>query len=217
MTGDPSVVEGARNVGEITVDELRNLSFRGAEVVAPSALAYKSEGLEMRVIHYQHGDLLAGGTDVVGEFASLIDMRERPLACITVAGRAVRNRPGILSKLSTALYEADINIDATSSGLDSITIYVDQEDAEDAEAALHDTVVDSAVLSSFTVEEGAAAIRITSGDLPTKASEFMEVVEPLAEEHIDLYDIVTSATTVAVFLDEADAERALELIQDRLE
>ena len=38
MTGDPRVVEGARNVGEISVDELRSLSFRGAEVVAPSAL-----------------------------------------------------------------------------------------------------------------------------------------------------------------------------------
>ena len=217
MTGDPRVVEGARNVGEITVDELRNLSFRGAEVVAPSALAYKSDGLDMRVIHYQHGDLLAGGTDVVGEFASLIDMRERPLACITVAGRAVRNRPGILAKLSTALYEADINIDATSSGLDSITIYVDQEDAEDAEAALHDTVVDSTVLSSFTVEDSVQAIRITSGDLPTNVSELVDVVEPLAEEYIDLYDIVTSATTVAVFVDEEDAEHALELIQNRLE
>jgi len=217
MTGDPRAVEGARNVGEITVDELRNLSFRGAEVVAPSALAYKSDSLDMRVIHYQHGDLLVGGTDVVGEFASLIDMRERPLACITVAGRAVRNKPGILAKLSTALYEADINIDATSSGLDSITIYVDQADAEDAEAALHDTVVDSAVLSSFTVEDSVAAIRITSGDLPTKVSEFLHVVEPLAEAHIDLYDIVTSATTVAVFVDEEDGERALELIQDRLE
>jgi len=217
MTGDPRVVEGARNVGEITVDELRNLSFRGAEVVAPSALAYKSDGLEMRVVHYQHGDLLTGGTDVVGEFASLIDMRERPLACITVAGRAVRNRPGILSKLSTALYEADINIDATSSGLDSITIYVDQSDAEDAEAALHDTVVDSTVLSSFTVEDSIAAIRITSGDLPTNVGELVDVVEPLAEAYIDLYDIVTSATTVAVFVDESDAEHALELIQNRLE
>jgi aspartate kinase len=42
MTGDPRVVEGARNVGQITVDELRNLSFRGAEVVAPSALSYRT-------------------------------------------------------------------------------------------------------------------------------------------------------------------------------
>jgi len=62
MTGDPRVVEGARNVGRITVDELRNLSFRGAEVVAPSALSYKDEGLAVRVVHYQHGDLLRGGT-----------------------------------------------------------------------------------------------------------------------------------------------------------
>jgi aspartate kinase len=217
MTGDPRVVEGARNVGEITVDELRNLSFRGAEVIAPSALAYKTDALDMRVIHYQHADLLTGGTDVVGQFESLIDMRERPLACLTVAGRAVRNQPGVLSKLSTALYEADVNIDATSSGLDSITIYVDQEDAADAEAALHETIVDSSVLSSCTVEEDVAAIRVTSGDLPTQVDQFLHAVEPLAEEHIELYDLVTSATTVAIFVDWEDGERALEVIQERLE
>ena len=217
MTGDPRVVEGARNVGEITVDELRNLSFRGAEVIAPSALAYKTDALDMRVIHYQHADLLTGGTDVVGQFESLIDMRERPLACLTVAGRAVRNQPGVLSVLSTALYEADINIDSTSSGLDSITIYVDQEDAADAEAALHQTIVDSPVLSSCTVEESVAAIRVTSGDLPTQVDQFLHAVEPLAAEHIELYDLVTSATTVAIFVDWEDGERALELIQERLE
>src|SRR6056297_477367 len=37
MTGDPRVVEGARNVGEITVDGLRSRSLRGAEVVEPTA------------------------------------------------------------------------------------------------------------------------------------------------------------------------------------
>src|SRR6056297_2992504 len=85
MTGDPNVVEGARNVGEISVDELRNLSFRGAEVVAPSALSYKTGDLEVRVVHYQHGDLLSGGTSITGEFRHLVDLREEPLACLTVA------------------------------------------------------------------------------------------------------------------------------------
>jgi len=217
MTGDPRVVEGARNVGEITVDELRNLSFRGAEVIAPSALAYKTDDLEMRVIHYQHADLLTGGTDVVGEFESLIDLRERSLACLTVAGRAVRNQPGILSELSTALFEADINIDSTSSGLDSITIYVDEADATAAESALHDAIVDSNVLSSCTVETGVAAIRVTSGDLPTRPDEFLNTIAPLANEHIELYDLVTSATTVTVFVDWEKRERALELIQGSMD
>jgi len=127
MTGDPRVVEGARNVGRITVDELRNLSFRGAEVVAPSALSYKDETLAVRVVHYQHGDLLRGGTRVEGQFENLIDMRETPLACLTVAGRAIRNRPGILSDLSTGLSSEDINIDAVASGMDSVTFYVDAD------------------------------------------------------------------------------------------
>ena len=118
MTGDPHVVEGARNVGRITVDELRNLSFRGAEVVAPSALSYKDDTLDVRVVHYQHGDLLTGGTRIEGKFTNLIDMQENKLACLTVAGRAIRNRPGILADLSQALRDADINVEAVASGMD---------------------------------------------------------------------------------------------------
>ncbi|PSQ43079.1 aspartate kinase, partial [Halobacteriales archaeon SW_5_68_122] len=150
MTGDPRVVEGARNVGEITVDELRNLSFRGAEVVAPSALSYKTTDMVVRVAHYQHGDLLEGGTTIEGQFENLIDLRETPLACLTVAGRAIRNTPGILSELSVALSDAEINVDAVSSGMDSVTFYVDEEAAERAESVLHQEVIDAEPLSSVT-------------------------------------------------------------------
>jgi len=110
MTGDPNVVEGARNVGEITVDELRNLSFRGAEVVAPSALTYKTAGFDVRVVHHQRADLLTGGTTIEGEFESLVDMQERSLACVTIAGRAIRNQPGVLSTLAGTVAEAGVNI-----------------------------------------------------------------------------------------------------------
>lgn len=215
MTGDPRAVEGARNVGEITVDELRNLSFRGAEVIAPSALAYKTDDLGMRVIHYQHGDLLSGGTDIIGEFESLIDMREPPLACVTVAGRAVRNQPGILASLSSTLYDIDVNIEAVSSGLDSITFYIDEEEATKAEAALHDVVIDSSVLSSCTVEPSVAVLRVTSGDLPSQLDVLLEIIKPLAASHIHVLDLITSATTVAVFVDWEDREEALELIQEQ--
>ncbi len=164
MTGDPRVVEGARNVGKISVDELRSLSFRGAEVVAPSALSYKSEDLGVRVVHYQHGDLLAGGTSIEGEFQNLIDLQEQPIACVTVAGRAIRNSPGILADLSGAIADEEINIEANSSGMDSLTFYVDEDDAEEAEALLHARIVDDETLSSVTVEDEIAVIRVTGGD-----------------------------------------------------
>ncbi|KAB1197705.1 MULTISPECIES: aspartate kinase [Haloferax] len=213
MTGDPRVVEGARNVGRITVDELRNLSFRGAEVVAPSALSYKDEALDVRVVHYQHGDLLTGGTLIEGEFHNLIDMQEEPLACLTVAGRAIRNRPGILADLSTALWEEDINVDSVASGMDSITFYVLEEDANQAEAVLHDRVVTDEALSSVTVEDDIAVIRVTGGELPNRPGVILDIVQPLADAGINVHDAITSATSVAIFIAWDDREETLKIIQ----
>ncbi len=213
MTGDPNVVEGARNVGEITVDELRNLSFRGAEVVAPSALTYKAGELEVRVVHYQHGDLMTGGTSIEGEFQNLIDLHERELVCVTVAGRAVRNQPGVLASLSTALAEKDINVETVSSGMDSISFYVEKRHAEDAEALLHDQVVADDILSSVTVEEGIAVIRVTGGDLQNQVDAVKQVLEPLGDARIYLHDVITSATSLAVFVPWDDREEALEHVR----
>ncbi|WP_266079546.1 aspartate kinase [Haladaptatus caseinilyticus] len=217
MTGDPSVVEGARNVGEITVDELRNLSFRGAEVVAPSALSYKDDDLHVRVVHYQHGDLLAGGTSVTGKFENLIDMRESPLSCMTVAGRAMRNRPGILSDLSTALGDSDINVDAVASGMDSITFYVDTDVSERAENILHQEVIGEETLSSVTVDDPIAVIRVTGGELPNQPGIIHELVQPVADAHINVHDLITSATSVALFVDWDDREKTLEILQDHFQ
>ncbi|MEY7849255.1 aspartate kinase [Natrarchaeobius sp. A-rgal3] len=214
MTGDPRVVEGARNVGEISVDELRNLSFRGAEVVAPSALSYKDGRLNVRVVHYQHGDLLSGGTSIEGEFKNLVDLRERPLACLTVAGRAIRNQPGVFYDLSKALSESDVNVDAVASGMDTITFYIDEEEAERAENILHREVIAHDTLSSVTVDSPVAVVRVTGGELPNQPGIVNDIISPLAEERIHLQDVVTSATSVALFVDWDDREKTLELTQD---
>ncbi|MGZ0747047.1 aspartate kinase [Haloparvum sp. AD34] len=217
MTGDPRVVEGARNVGRITVDELRNLSFRGAEVIAPSALSYKDGDLDVRVTHYQHGDLLTGGTRIEGQFENLVDMREEPLSCLTVAGRAIRNRPGILADLSTSLRGAEINIDAVASGMDSVTFYVDSTRAEEAETLLHDEVVTEDTLSSVTVNDEVAVIRVTGGELPNQPGVIQGIVSPLADADINVIDIITSATSVALFVAWDDREDALDIIQNQVQ
>jgi aspartate kinase len=214
MTGDPNVVEGARNVGEITVDELRNLSFRGAEVVAPSALRYKSGDLSVRVVHYQHGDLLSGGTSIEGEFENLIALHERELVCLTAAGRAIRNQPGILAQLSAALAEEDINVETVASGMDSISFYVDNKHAEEAETLLHEEVVEDETLSSVTEEEGIAVVRVTGGELQSQEAAVKDILDPLADQHIYLHDVITSATSVSLFVPWDEREKALELIHD---
>ncbi|CAJ51135.1 aspartate kinase [Haloquadratum walsbyi] len=215
MTGDPRVVEGARNVGQITVDELRNLSFRGAEVVAPSALTYKNDDLGVRVVHYQHGDLLTGGTLIEGEFENLIDMQEDMLACVTVAGRSIRNSTGILADLSQSLRDDGINIDAVASGMDSITFYISEDIASKAENLLHAKVINNQTLSSVTVDDGIAVIRVTGGELPNRPGVILDIVRPIAEAGINIRDVITSATSVAVFVAWDDREETLSIVQSK--
>jgi aspartate kinase len=141
-------------------------------------------------------------------------MEEKPLSCLTIAGRAIRNRPGILADLSQALREEDINIDAVASGMDSVTYYVETEVAELAEATLHDEVVTDDSLSSITVEDDIAVIRVTGGELPNRPGVIRTLVDPLAEAGINIHDLITSATSVAIFVAWDDREETLDLVHD---
>jgi aspartate kinase len=142
-------------------------------------------------------------------------MQDEPLACITVAGRALRNRPGILADLAQALRSEDINIDAVASGMDSVTFYVNEDLAEDAEYILHEQVVDDETLSSVTVESNYAVIRVTGGELPNRPGIILDIVQPVSEAGINIHDLITSATSVAIFVGWKDRERTLEIVQEQ--
>jgi aspartate kinase len=97
--------------------------------------------------------------------------------------------------------------------MDSITIYVAEEEATRTETLLHETVVENESLSSVTLDEGIAVVRVTGGALPNQPGMVRGIVDPLADAHLSVHDVITSATSVAIFVDWSDRERALEIIQ----
>lgn len=217
LTGNPEIVESAHNVGEISVDELRDLSFKGAEVVAPEALPYKEDGMEVTVVHYQNADLLESGTSIEGEFERIINTDEKEFACLTVAGREIRLEPGILAKMTSAMDKEEINIEAASTGMDSVSLFIEEERAEKANEALHNMVLDKEKISSVTVDDGIGVVRVAGGKLPDRPGVVKDIVTPLADANINIHEIVTSASSVIVFVAYDVREKALKIIQENLE
>lgn len=213
MTADPRVVEGARNVDVIDADRLRELSLRGADVVSPDALALKDDDVGMRIVHYQQGDLLTGGTVVEGSFSSVVDLREGPIVAITIAGHALRSRPGIVERLTAQLHRVDIPIVALASGLNSLTFYVDADRADTAESALHETVLSAEYLWSVSRSEPLGIIRITGRDLGTDPDQLIDALDALSTVSIEPTDVITSATTTTLVVPWQVAEDALSAIQ----
>lgn len=216
LTGNPEIVESTHNVGEISIDELRDLSFKGAEVIAPEALPYKTDEMDVTVVHFQNNNILESGTSIEGEFERIINTDEKEFACLTVAGREIRNEPGILAKLSSELEEEKVNIEAASTGMDSVSFFVEEQEAERANQALHDTVLEKEKISSVTVDDEIGVIRVAGGNLPDRPGVVRNIVDPLADAKINLHEIVTSASSVIVFVSYEVREKALSIVQENL-
>ena len=214
LTGNPEIVESAHNVGEISIDVLRELSFKGAEVVAPSALSYKDEDTDVEVVHYQEQNLLENGTSVEGEFERIIDASDRELSSLTVAGREIRNQPGILDKITGVLGENQINSEGIGTGADSITMYVYSEEAEQAKKLIHNQVLEIDKLSSVTMDESIAGVRVVGGEYMDQPGVISEIVSPLAEAKINIHEMITSSASIIVFVDWEVREKTLKLIQE---
>lgn len=213
MTADPRSVEGARNVGAIDADRLRELSARGANVVSPDALAYKDDDIAMRIVHYQRRDILSGGTVVEGAFSSVVDLREGAVVGITLAGQGLRSQPGIIETISSRLTRADIPIIAVSSGLDSLSVYVDRNRASAAETALHESVLESDYLWSVSRSDPLGLLRITGRGLDEDPARLIDALSAMRDERIEPTDVITSATTIALVIPWDHAERAMEAVE----
>ena len=65
----------------------------------------------------------------------------------------------------------------------------------------------------LVTDEEIAVVRVTGGALPNQPGMVRGIVDPLADAHLSVHDVITSATSVAIFVDWSDRERALEIIQ----
>lgn len=216
LTGNPDIVESTHNVGEISVDEITDLSFKGAEVIAPEALPFKSDEMDVSVVHFQKEDLLESGTSIEGEFNRLINTENKKFACLTVAGRKIRLEPGILSEVTSRLEEEGINIEAVSTGLDSISLFVEQSEAEKGSEKLHELVLEREKISSVTLDDEVGVIRIAGGKLPDRPGVVEEIIEPLTEEKINIHEILTSSSSVIIFVAYSSRKKALKAIQEEI-
>ncbi len=216
LTGNPDIIESTHNVGEISVGELSELSFRGAEVIAPEAIAHKVDEVDVEIVHYQTGDLLTSGTHVEGAFETIVSASEAPLSCLTVAGREIRRVPGILGQITTAVAADGITIDAISSGIDSVSLYLATDDAPTAKQRVHDVILEEVHLSSITIEDDLAAIRVVMGSVYDQPGVIDRIVSPLASANINIHELTTSATSITVFVRESERETALETVQQAM-
>ena len=144
MSSDPTQIEKAKLLREISVKELINLSTKGARLIHPHALKYKTPEIKAKVINGKYKNLTSYGTEIIGPFEEDLQktasLYKDPLSIIAIVGDGLLSKTGLLSELTDFLAENDLNIYKLTVGNNSITIFVDKSEPDRAYHVLHDFV-----------------------------------------------------------------------------
>ena len=221
MSTDPNKIEEAELLEEISVEELRDLATHGAQVLHPHALKYKDPLISAKIINFEHGDISAKGTRIVGPFEGemlkCVTLYKDPISLIAIVGEAMLKKVGLMAKLTASLADENINIYGISAGQNSITVFVDKTDSNKAYHLLHQLVIDVDVLSSLSLGRDTAMITFVSPDIIETPGIISDITEPLRKNNINILEITSSQTAVVLFVDWEDGEQAHKLISEVLE
>jgi aspartate kinase len=221
MSTDPNRLQSAKKLDKISVEEMRDLATHGAKVLHPHALRYKDPLINAKIIGFEHGDLSAIGTEIIGpagnHMLKTTALNVEPISVIAVVGEEILTKTGVLSELTDALAKGKINIYGISTGQNSVTLFIDKSLVDHAHEILHEVVVRNDDLSSLSVGTDIAMITVSSQDFIDTPGIITRITEPLRKKKINIVEISSSQTSVVIFVEWNDGKRAYELVRSVLE
>lgn len=218
-TADPRIVPNARKLDFVTYEEMLELAAQGAKVLMVRSVEF---GRNHNVrIHVRSSFSYAPGTWVGPEEDDMEDViisgvaHDTSEAKLTV--KHVADRPGQAAKIFTALAEANINIDmivqnVSEDGATDISFTLPEEEAgkaEEAIAALHDVEV-----AGVSVDRNIAKVSLVGAGMKTHPGVAAKMFSCLSDAGVNIGMISTSTIRVSVVIDEAEVEKAVQVIHD---
>ena len=222
MSTDPNKIEEAELLDEISVEEMWDLATHGAQVLHPHALKYKDPLISAKIINFTHGDLSVKGTRITGPFEGdmmkSVTIYKNPISLIALVGDGMLKKVGLLAKITTCLANNNINVFGISAGQNSMTVFVEKSDSENAYHLLHNLVIEDDVFSSLSLANDTSMITVVSPDFTDETPGIIsKITEPLRKNHINIVEISSSQTAIVIFVDLEDGKKAYELLEEVLE
>ncbi|HWB22685.1 MAG TPA: aspartate kinase [Gaiellaceae bacterium] len=222
FTADPRIVKDARKVGRVTFEEMLELAAGGARVLALRSVEYaRIHGVK---IHVRSSFLAEEGTWIVKEE----DMLEQAIisgvahdmseAKVTIL--AVPDQPGVAARVFEPLAEASINIDmivqnTSADGHTDISFTLPETDLAKAQPIL-DELARSVSARGFTCENDIAKVSVVGAGMKSNPGVAAAIFGALADAGINIEIISTSSIRVSCVVPRVDAERAVNVIHERL-
>ena len=219
MSGDPKIIANPERLKEIDVNTLVGLADSGAKFVHSKALKYKPKNINVRVINHAHGNLSKEGTLITGALAAELDAEialQTPVAEITVIGNGISANPQIIFEMVQKAKEHSTLL-GMSMNTNSVILYASQE--KDLNALfndIHKITSSNKETIAMAVKKDLAFLKTSGVGLEETRGIIGKISEDLRVNGINISGILTITSSILLFVDWNEKEKALKLIKNSL-
>jgi aspartate kinase len=219
MSGDPKMVSNPERLKEIDVNTLVGLADSGAKFIHSKALKYKPKNINVRVINHAQGNLSSQGTVITGGLASDLDAEIAhpfPVAEITVIGNGISANPQIIQEMVEKTKQHSVLL-GMSMNSNSIILYVSQEKNLDSLFnEIHVLTKSNKETIAMAAKKDLVFIKTSGVGLEETHGIIGKISEDLRLNGINISGILTITSSILLFVDWVEREKALKLIKNSL-
>ena len=213
LNADPRAVARPGKVAVISTDQLDTMARSGALVLHPHSLEHKTPDMQARVVHFKSEDITQGGTLIEGFLRATLRSASSPLALVSVVGEEAIEDAGLLSHLAASLDEAEISFHGLAVTPGYVGIFVPEERAEEAYHRIHERLQAEASFKSLALRRNIARVTISSPKFQDQPGILAHIAKLLADQDINVIDLVTLQGDISVYIDWADREDVVRLLR----
>ena len=215
LSADPKLVPDARKLERIDVRTLIGLADSGTKFIHRKALRYKDQDIPVRVISHEKNDLEAEGTVISGGISTEVEVtfeQNRQDMAVTIAGKGISENPEILIDVIKEIRRHS-TLNGLSQDFNSLIFYVPQTGSNSLLAAIHNVVIRYGEAMAMAVQPNLAFLKVTGVGLEDTPGIIGRISSHLLENRINIYGMLTLASSILVFVAWDDKELALRLMK----
>jgi len=215
LSADPKFVPDARKLDKIDVKTLIGLADAGTKFIHRKALRYKDIDIPVRVINHAKDDLEAEGTIITGGISNEIEVTfasNTPSMAVTVAGKGISENPAVISAIAREIRNKS-TLQGLSADFDSLIFYLPQEPDNSLLNSIHDIISKHGEPIAMAFQPNLAFFRVKGVGLEETPGIIGHIATRLRENNINIYGILTLASSILLWVSWEDKEHSLTLMK----
>ena len=220
LVADPRIVENAQPIKVITYRELRELSYMGASVLHEDAIfPVRKAGIPINIKNTnapEPGTMIVESTCQKADYTITGIAGKRGFVAVNIDKDMMNSEVGFCRKALEAFEENGISIEHMPSGIDTMTVFVHQEEFEGKEQQVISSIRRLVNPDIIDLEADLALIAVVGRGMKSTRGTAGRIFSALAHANINvkMIDQGSSELNIIIGVSNADFEPAIRAIYD---